>query len=306
MKVNIVFESSNGLLHDFRIMAELLMSMGHDVTMNASPRIECGLVIFLEHISCLHIDAAKDGTCIYIPNLEWMDVSDVNLLNHRALRSVCCKNRATLETLATFCDTCILTGFTSLEVPLIEKYTNKVECLHIKGTSMYKNSQLVVDTWLQNRNWPTLHVVCRGVIDIDPPLWAANNVVIHQRRFNEDELHAIMQRCAIHVCPSYCEGFGHYINEAMACGACVVTTDAPPMNELVDIETGVLVPYASKETVRILGTGYVVSQESLTNAINKAVCFTPQELQSIGNRAHNAYKKNKELFENKMSTVVNG
>jgi glycosyltransferase involved in cell wall biosynthesis len=37
----------------------------------------------------------------------------------------------------------------------------------------------------------------------------------------------------VHLCPSLREGFGHYINEARAASAVVVTTDYGPMNEYV-------------------------------------------------------------------------
>lgn len=37
----------------------------------------------------------------------------------------------------------------------------------------------------------------------------------------------------IHICASEREGFGHYLNEARAAGAFIITTDHPPMNEFV-------------------------------------------------------------------------
>lgn len=37
----------------------------------------------------------------------------------------------------------------------------------------------------------------------------------------------------IHICASEREGFGHYINEARAAGAFIISTDHPPMNEFV-------------------------------------------------------------------------
>lgn len=45
----------------------------------------------------------------------------------------------------------------------------------------------------------------------------------------------------VHVCASEREGFGHYINEARAAGAAIISTDHPPMNELVTEAEGLLV-----------------------------------------------------------------
>lgn len=51
----------------------------------------------------------------------------------------------------------------------------------------------------------------------------------------------LQQSTPLHVCPSEREGFGHYINEARAAGAVVIAPDHPPMNELVNATTGVLI-----------------------------------------------------------------
>jgi hypothetical protein len=37
------------------------------------------------------------------------------------------------------------------------------------------------------------------------------------------------------------QGFGHYINEARASGAFIISTDHPPMNELVPAKIGLLI-----------------------------------------------------------------
>jgi glycosyltransferase involved in cell wall biosynthesis len=37
----------------------------------------------------------------------------------------------------------------------------------------------------------------------------------------------------VHICASEREGFGLYLDEARAVGAYIISTDHPPMNELV-------------------------------------------------------------------------
>ncbi|KAJ3126874.1 hypothetical protein HK100_010034 [Physocladia obscura] len=58
------------------------------------------------------------------------------------------------------------------------------------------------------------------------------------------ELRRLQLASGVHVCPSEQEGFGHYINEARALSALVITTNHPPMNEfIVDNVTGILVQH---------------------------------------------------------------
>lgn len=53
------------------------------------------------------------------------------------------------------------------------------------------------------------------------------------RHVSFGEIRALQARFPAHACPSEREGFGHYLNEARAAGAAVLSTDHPPMSEMV-------------------------------------------------------------------------
>lgn len=50
---------------------------------------------------------------------------------------------------------------------------------------------------------------------------------------DEVDLNNLRRKAGLFLCPSVVEGYGHYINEGTAHGAVVITSDFPPMNELV-------------------------------------------------------------------------
>jgi hypothetical protein len=57
-----------------------------------------------------------------------------------------------------------------------------------------------------------------------------------------DDIRRLQAASGVHICASEREGFGHYLNEARGAGALVISTDHPPMNEMVqDGVTGVLI-----------------------------------------------------------------
>ena len=68
-----------------------------------------------------------------------------------------------------------------------------------------------------------------------PEMAAVAKYAIHNLPRDRRRLSARGDPCSgVHLCPSVVEGFGHYLNEARSMGALIVTTDGPPMNELLD------------------------------------------------------------------------
>jgi glycosyltransferase involved in cell wall biosynthesis len=68
------------------------------------------------------------------------------------------------------------------------------------------------------------------------------NLILYTKRLADEELLRLQQSSGVHLCPSREEGFGHYINEARALGALVMTTNWAPMNDMVQDHFGVLIP----------------------------------------------------------------
>jgi hypothetical protein len=67
-------------------------------------------------------------------------------------------------------------------------------------------------------------------------------VLDKQQLFPSGDTRQLQAGSGVHICISEREGFGHYINEARAAGALVVSTDHTPMSELVqDGASGLLV-----------------------------------------------------------------
>jgi glycosyltransferase involved in cell wall biosynthesis len=125
--------------------------------------------------------------------------------------------------------------------------------LHLSGQSAVKGSEAVVDAWSRHPEWPELTVVRRAKRyggEAAPPLAPLPNVRYETDFVPDERLRELQNQCEVHVIPSQAEGYGHVIGEAMSCAAVVVTTDAPPMSELVTPDRGVLVKVARSEPMR--------------------------------------------------------
>jgi glycosyltransferase involved in cell wall biosynthesis len=113
----------------------------------------------------------------------------------------------------------------------------------------------------------------------------------------------LQNRSGVHVCPSEAEGWGHYLVEGMSAGAVVITTDAPPMNEIVQPEHGVLCDY-STSTPMHFGTKYFVSPEALEAAVRSTLERDPADLQAMGRLARACYLDNHRAFVARLTTAV--
>lgn len=298
MYINIIFEESNGLIHDASVLSSLLLRQGHIIQLNSS-EVHCSLGIFLEHITPSQLYTAD--RFLFFPNLEWITLDDLHWINDPRISKICCKTLDTFQKLSQLSEKCVFTSMDSLPVFPCDS-SKKFEFIHVKGTSMFKNSQLVFDVWRRHPEWPMLHLIYESVISIQSPI-ILDNITLYQHKMDKDKLDQLMHTCAFHICCSECEGFGHYINEARSCGAHIITTDAPPMNELVTTDFGTLITPHSQRTIQLLGLGYSISEKSFEDAVNNLI-----KANHLPNLPHsqNFYKQNKLFFEKKMLLLING
>ncbi|KAJ1536954.1 hypothetical protein HK405_014932, partial [Cladochytrium tenue] len=126
--------------------------------------------------------------------------------------------------------------------------------LHAFGKSPRKHTVEVIQCWLRHPDWPTLTVVGSFTSDsmfahvpgapAEPP---AN---IRMLPFVEPhELRTIARTHGVHLCPSYQEGYGHYLNLARAASAVLITSSHPPMSEFVGSPDGPGAPVVARAGV---------------------------------------------------------
>ena len=185
-----------------------------------------------------------------------------------------------------------LMGFTSEDCRVPEVAKNWLRCLHVAGRSTMKGTEDLIAAWARHPDWPELVIVQDPSM---PELEVPGNVTLLRTYMAEDELRRLQNGYGIHLCPSRSEGWGHYISEAMSCGAVVITTDAPPMNEIVDHSMGVLVSYDRSES-RHLGQCYFVDGKELERRIEEVLAMPADTKADMGQAARRRYEENDRRF----------
>jgi glycosyltransferase involved in cell wall biosynthesis len=170
---------------------------------------------------------------------------------------------------------------------------------HIAGRSTLKNTGLLLELWAKHPDWPGLTLVQHPD---NAPRSVPANVELLSRRVDDAELRSLQNAHGIHLCPSLSEGWGHYIAEGMSCRAVVVTTDAPPMNELVSPERGVLVPFHRSER-RHLGTNFFADPAALEAVIASLSDMTEERKILLGNAAREWFEENHRRFTARVATL---
>jgi glycosyltransferase involved in cell wall biosynthesis len=89
----------------------------------------------------------------------------------------------------------------------------------------------------------------------------------------------------------------------MGVGAVTVTTDAPPMNELVDADRGILVPYARTDT-QFLANTYFFDEAAAEAAIERMIAMPEDEMQRMGNNARAWFLRNDRLFSERLRQAL--
>jgi glycosyltransferase involved in cell wall biosynthesis len=193
-------------------------------------------------------------------------------------------------------------GFTSedrldRDVP---KNWNRV--LHLAGGSTLKGTEEVLALWELHPEWPELVLVQKRR---NAPRSVPANVRLIKGYVPDGELRRLQNECGIHLCPSRSEGWGHNLVEGLACGAVVIATDAPPMNEHISPQCGVLVP-ADRTQRRHVGVSHFVSKSGLEQAIQSVFDMPTERKAELGARARRRFEEIGDAFPEKVTHLLAG
>lgn len=298
-------DNGYGLSVDARLLMLELQSLGITASISTphgrdwadwlSRRCQFDHVFHLERVFPGWVSA---GRCnILIPNQERFPRRQIGRL--RRIDTVLAKSRHAEAIFAGLGMSTVFTGFRSEDRKLANVKKNWGRFFHLAGGSTEKGTQTIVDLWSAHPEWPELVLVQKAG---NASSAAPANVTLIKGFLGDNELKALQNSCGIHLCPSRTEGWGHHIHEAMSCGAVVVTTDAPPMNEFIDNASGVLVPFQSSES-RHLGMSYSVAPSALEAAIITLLDMGQAGLACIGQAARAAYDAQETDFHHRMADL---
>ena len=171
---------------------------------------------------------------------------------------------------------------------------------HLAGRSTLKGTETILKLWEKHPEWPLLTIVqCKE----NAPQSAPENVRLITDYIPHEEIKQHLNTHGIHLCTSLSEGWGHYIVEAMSCKAVVITTDAPPMNELVTPATGIPVPYHHSEP-RHLGINFHIDPDKLEQNILQLLTMSPDKKAEYGQQARDWFLKNDTRFKQSLPNTL--
>ena len=130
------------------------------------------------------------------------------------------------------------------------------------------------------------------------------NIEMITERVDEATLRRLQNESALYLCPSEAEGFGHIILEGLSVGGVVITTDAPPMSELVTPDTGLLVAVERTEPMGI-GQRYFVNLEDLERTIRRALAMSQAERDVLGRAARARFEAIDQAFRSRIKACLN-
>ena len=306
-------DNGAGLSRDAALLADALRRDGHQVSMAAlkhrgrlaewltKTRVaRCkstfDVNLMLERIRPEFNSAARRN--VLIPNPEYFRTGDRDALGF--VDEVWVKTRHAMPLFESLGARTRYIGFTSPD-RLDARVARQQSFFHGPGRSANKGTAALLQLWAKHPQWPLLTVAWRRKhVDLGP---TPPNVRLLREHLDDGAYRELQNAHRFHVCPSQTEGYGHYLAEAMSCGAVAITLDAPPMNELVTAERGVLV--AARATgEQDLATLYAADELSLREAIEHCIAMDLSAAESLGRSARQWYEANHAAFAVRLDDAV--
>lgn len=327
MRVNLIAHDNGiGLSRDARLLQRVLVDAGIDVTLTLlqrdsrgrkssvvktfAHRLRHGLPLrrgarppydvnlMIERIRPHYLTAARLN--LLLPHPEWFVEDDAD--NLARIDLVLAKTQHAFEIFERLGKRVEFVGFSG-DDRLLPEVPRERKFFHLAGGSLNKGTQPLFEIWRRHPEWPCLTVL-QSARKAGERVFAAN--IDHRVEFlSEQTLRELQNAHRFHLCPSETEGYGHYLIEALSVGAAVVSIDAPPMNELVTPERGVLSPWSRTGTQR-LATTYFYDEKDMEGTISRLLAMSDADQQALGRNARAWYESNDRRFRRRIVEVLRG
>jgi hypothetical protein len=265
------------------------------------------IIIHLQQIYNLLNLKNNHAIQILVPNHEWFSDQTIGrlTLNMRLWH----KTRTSLHLLENLYEKIVVhryLGFTSPD-PRIRVQSYR-QFAHFKGKSSIRHTSLILNIWKTRPDFPDLKLQFwsdhEEISFFNIPEWFRwNNINLRIGYINHKEYFSELAFCGIHICTSMTEGFGHYINEAWAMAAIPLVIDAPPMNEFVDADSGLLISPSGYVMSR--GVVYFsIDEKSFEKFIENTLSFSNEHLQNLGFKARERYESERKDFYRRLESEM--
>lgn len=314
-QINIAYGASTGLRHDAEILENLILRSfpgilvrkydgAYGKTRNSYQLLKQLFSTYLlhKHQVTLHLEelyteiSSFSDANVLFPNQEWLRSKTQKNINENIHLS--CKSHYALSQLLKKWPQAQYNGFTSIDMKNDFAKKDYRRFIHVAGKSEQKGTIPLLKCWQSHPEWPTLTVVSRLKEHAE---YQANNIKLIQRFLPHDELKVLLNTCAIHLCPSEAEGFGHSINEAMSTAAVLAVTDAAPMNEFGNTPFRFRV---TSKSSRYMSSLNYCDEDSIEKTVEEILRTSQEELANLGESNRLAYEKNHSLFSSQLTKLL--
>jgi glycosyltransferase involved in cell wall biosynthesis len=233
---------------------------------------------------------------VLIPNQEWFLSRWEKHL--RRFDAVICKTRAAEEIFSRLGCRTSFSSFTSQDRRDPNGGPKRREFLAVLGKRAGIAERLL-PLWARHPEWPRLTIVGDRILaTTDLP-----NVRLIRDYVPEDEIARMQNEHLFHLAVTAAEGFGHKHNEGLSCGAVVITTDAPPMNEIVGPDRGLLVKW-NRSNPKALGTEYYFDESDLEQTVERCLKLNTDEIEAFSRRARAWFEDNDRFFREALPKIL--
>ena len=236
---------------------------------------------------------------VLIPNQEWFDTSTMDLLPF--MTSIWCKSRFAQNIFSELKLNTEYIGFRSDIGNVPVSLTKTREYFFCRtGMSQFRGASNLISVWRAHPEWPLLKIV---VHPSRRPSDCPENVEYVDILPDINDYYKLSTSSQFHIYLTEAEGFGHSIVEAMGCGAVVLVTDAPPMNEIANPECALLIDsfYSGH---KMLSPRFAAHPHAVEAAVERALAMSAGEVSLISKNAQLRYDLLAKEFVGNISRVV--